>query len=59
MPNATLTPKENINEINRILFNIVTVASKPPARGKDIKIIELAKEAQAEPIYHLQKFIEK
>jgi hypothetical protein len=59
MPNGSLTPKENINEINRILFDIVTIASRHPARGKDIAIIEQAKEIQAGPLFELTKYIEQ
>jgi len=58
MPNSSRTPKENINEIERLLFDINTTASKHPARGKDIKIIDLVKQIQTEPLYYLQKQIE-
>lgn len=57
MPNSSLTPQENINEINRLLGLIAGRAAKHPARGKDIAILDLVKQIQTESLYNLQKKI--
>ena len=59
MPNSSLTPKQQINEINRLLFLISAEASKKPIRGRDIKIMDAVKQIQTEPLFHLQKHIEQ
>jgi hypothetical protein len=58
MPNSSLTPKENIEEITGFLFEIITLLSKEPQRFRDKNAQKIIDKILTGPLHYLRKYFE-